>query len=200
MGGNTNNQPKPPACYNYYQPWLRAVLRLNSQAPSIRGFFVAKHYIIIVLNKKVDMPDQQKEQLDALETLWSTSVNSSSLAAVSPRQSGDRSQHRRRFYYDIDFGDETIGEEQLERIEDTTWQLAPTWGVFQTRSDSAEAKKTIAGNPFKLELISELEQTGETISLSFWRIHWPLSWWTRRKRTTKVFQVTFSRWCVLARR
>lgn len=112
------------------------------------------------------MPDQQKEQLDALRHSGAHLLAAAVLQLYPEAKVAIGPSIEDGFYYDIDFGDETIGEEQLERIEDTMRQLAPTWQEFSRQEVTpAEAKKQFAGNPFKLELISELEQAGETISL-----------------------------------
>lgn len=112
------------------------------------------------------MPDQQKEQLDALRHSGAHLLAAAVLQLYPEAKVAIGPSIEDGFYYDIDFGDETIGEEQLERIEDTMRQLAPTWEEFSRQEVTpAEAKKQFAGNPFKLELISELEQAGETISL-----------------------------------
>ena len=112
------------------------------------------------------MPDQQKEQLDALRHSGAHLLAAAVLQLYPKAKVAIGPSIEDGFYYDIDFGDEAIGEEQLERIEDTMRQLAPTWQEFSRQEVTpAEAKKQFAGNPFKLELISELEQAGETISL-----------------------------------
>ncbi|HNS65452.1 MAG TPA: threonine--tRNA ligase, partial [Candidatus Woesebacteria bacterium] len=58
------------------------------------------------------------------------------------------------FYYDIDFGTESLGDEQLESIENKMRELVPNWQEFKREEVSAEqAKRRFAGNPYKLELI-----------------------------------------------
>lgn len=70
------------------------------------------------------------------------------------------------FYYDIDFGDEKVSEEELPKIEKQMRKLLPSWKEFTHREVSAdEAKQIFAGNEYKLELIEEIAAKGETITL-----------------------------------
>src|SRR5690606_4714093 len=71
------------------------------------------------------------------------------------------------FYYDIDFTDgPAVGDADLEAIEAKMKALLPSWTEFSHREVSAsEAREVFAGNPYKLELIDELEKNGETITL-----------------------------------
>lgn len=69
------------------------------------------------------------------------------------------------FYYDFDFGAVKVSEEQLPALEKKMRELLPKWSVFTHKEVSAkEAKEYFNGNPFKLELIEELEKSGETIT------------------------------------
>lgn len=70
------------------------------------------------------------------------------------------------FYYDIDFGKESLGDEQLDSIENKMRQIVSNWSGFTREEVSAEqAKQQFVGNPYKLELIEELENAGEVITL-----------------------------------
>lgn len=86
------------------------------------------------------------------------------------------------FYYDFDFsgfaGAETrgpkdadkrgksISEEDLSRIEEKMRELLPAWEEFEQKEVNAqEARETFANNPYKRELIDELEEKGEAITL-----------------------------------
>lgn len=76
------------------------------------------------------------------------------------------------FYYDIDFGPSTSsgqakpGEDDLAKIEAAMRELLPSWTDFSHEEVSADdAKKRFAGNPFKLELINEIAERGEKITL-----------------------------------
>jgi threonyl-tRNA synthetase len=61
------------------------------------------------------------------------------------------------FYYDFDFGESKISEEDLAKIEDKMRQLAKDWDKFEKIEVNSEtAKKDFADNPYKLELIDEL--------------------------------------------
>ncbi|HXV27221.1 MAG TPA: threonine--tRNA ligase [Candidatus Paceibacterota bacterium] len=69
------------------------------------------------------------------------------------------------FYYDFAFPS-PISEADLARIEDEMRKLLPSWESFAHREVTAdEARKLYKGNPFKLELVNELESKGETITV-----------------------------------
>lgn len=62
------------------------------------------------------------------------------------------------FYYDIDFGDENFGEADFEKVEKQMLEFAREKAEFQLREVSkADALKYYQGNPFKTELIENLE-------------------------------------------
>lgn len=61
------------------------------------------------------------------------------------------------FYYDVDFGDETLSEKDFEKIEKKVLENAKKGSTFSLYSVSKEeALKTYADNPYKVELISNL--------------------------------------------
>lgn len=69
------------------------------------------------------------------------------------------------FYYDFDFGKEKISEDDLVKIEAEMRKLVKNWSSFERiEVSAAEAKKTFKDNPYKLELIDELEKEGQKIS------------------------------------
>lgn len=70
------------------------------------------------------------------------------------------------FYYDIDFGQASISEEQFKSLEDKMHQLVAEWSAFNREEVTAEqARGQFQGNPYKLELIAELQKAGEVITL-----------------------------------
>jgi len=70
------------------------------------------------------------------------------------------------FYYDIDFGDAKISDEDLKEIEKKMKELLPSWKEFTGRKVSPdEAREFFAGNEYKQELIDEIEGRGEDITL-----------------------------------
>jgi threonyl-tRNA synthetase len=70
------------------------------------------------------------------------------------------------FYYDFDFGDTKISEEDFPRIEAKMAELAPSWDKFErVELSPEEAKKQFSGNPYKLELIAEIIQKGEPVTI-----------------------------------
>ncbi len=71
------------------------------------------------------------------------------------------------FYYDIDFdGGKTPSDEDIKNIQKTMRKTLNTWKSFSHREVTPqEAKEIYKDNPFKLELISNLETDGATITL-----------------------------------
>ena len=69
------------------------------------------------------------------------------------------------FYYDFDFGDVSISDKDLKNIQKTMKKMVNKWDGFKKEEiSSQEAKKVYASNPYKLELIDELEKEGEIVS------------------------------------
>ena len=61
------------------------------------------------------------------------------------------------FYYDVDFGDEVLSEKDFEKIEKKVLENAKKASTFSLYPVSKEeALKTYADNPYKVELISNL--------------------------------------------
>jgi len=70
------------------------------------------------------------------------------------------------FYYDIDFGDEKISDAELPKLEKSMKKLLPKWKEFTHEGVSKEeALERFAGNPYKEELIKEIAERGEKITL-----------------------------------
>lgn len=70
------------------------------------------------------------------------------------------------FYYDIDFGADKISDAELATFEATMRELLPTWTAFSHQEVSKdEALAAFAGNPYKTELINEIAERGEKITL-----------------------------------
>jgi threonyl-tRNA synthetase len=70
------------------------------------------------------------------------------------------------FYYDFDFGPNvTVSDKDLKNIQRTMKKMANSWISFEKEEiDSKKAKEIYTANPYKLELIDELEKAGEDIS------------------------------------
>lgn len=61
------------------------------------------------------------------------------------------------FYYDVDFGDESLSEKDFEKIEKKVLENAKKGSIFSLYPVSKEeALKVYADNPYKVELISNL--------------------------------------------
>ncbi len=70
------------------------------------------------------------------------------------------------FYYDIDFGTEKLGDTDLAKLEETMKKNLSSWTEFSHREVSKdEALKTFSGNVYKEELVNEIAERGETITL-----------------------------------
>ncbi len=71
------------------------------------------------------------------------------------------------FYYDIDFSaGETPGDDDLKKIQKNMKKMLGQWTSFEHREVSpAEAREIFKDNQFKLELIDEIAEKGETITL-----------------------------------
>ena len=71
------------------------------------------------------------------------------------------------FYYDVDFtGDSAPGDDDLKSLQKGMKKLLNKWTEWSHDEVSADrAKELFADNPYKLELIDEIEKKGETITL-----------------------------------
>ncbi len=69
------------------------------------------------------------------------------------------------FYYDIDVQG-VISDNDLPKIEKKMQEILKTWKTFEGREVSAtEAKEIFPDNPYKQEIINELSEKGEKITL-----------------------------------
>src|SRR5689334_9579599 len=69
------------------------------------------------------------------------------------------------FYYDIEFSTPPAATD-LKDIEKRMRKLLPSWKEMTGKEVSrAEAEAAFAGNPYKLELIKEIADRGEKITL-----------------------------------
>ncbi len=70
------------------------------------------------------------------------------------------------FYYDMNF-ESPIKDEDLQSIEDKMREILPTWNGAFTQKDVSieEAREFFKNNPYKLELIEEIANKGEQITL-----------------------------------
>ena len=70
------------------------------------------------------------------------------------------------FYYDIDFGADKITDEDLPKLEKSMRKNLANWTEFSHKEVSKEeAEKEFVGNEYKLELINEIAERGEKITL-----------------------------------
>ena len=70
------------------------------------------------------------------------------------------------FYYDIDFGTTKLVAEDLAVLEATMKKSLPSWTEFTHREvTKEEALETFKDNEYKTELIREIAERGETITL-----------------------------------
>ncbi len=79
------------------------------------------------------------------------------------------------FYFDFDFGNTKISDEDLPKIEDTMRQILKSWKGFERHELSAEdAKKEYPGNNYKHELIDEFAGKGEVLTFYKSGDYWDL--------------------------
>jgi threonyl-tRNA synthetase len=72
------------------------------------------------------------------------------------------------FYYDVDFGADKIAEDDLKKFQTSMRKNLKNWHKFTHYDVSAdEARRVFDGNPYKLELINEIESKGEKISIYY---------------------------------
>jgi threonyl-tRNA synthetase len=70
------------------------------------------------------------------------------------------------FYFDFDFGDKTVTEEDLPKIEAKMGEILKSWDSTQGREVSVdEAKKMYEGNEYKQELIDQFASEGQTLTI-----------------------------------
>ncbi len=70
------------------------------------------------------------------------------------------------FYYDVDFGDVKVNEEDLSKIEEKMYELVKRWKSFERiEITKEEALKTFKENPYKEELIEEFSSKGENLTI-----------------------------------
>jgi threonyl-tRNA synthetase len=69
------------------------------------------------------------------------------------------------FYYDFDFGEESISKDDLEQIENKMRELKKNWKKFSHKEVAVEeARDYFADNEYKLELIDEIDEKDEDIT------------------------------------
>jgi len=79
------------------------------------------------------------------------------------------------FYFDFDFGDVKISEDDLPKIEAKMQEILPTWMGFERHELSvAQAKKEYPCNEFKHELIDEFSGEGQVLSFYKSGDYWDL--------------------------
>ncbi|MEI6316746.1 MAG: threonine--tRNA ligase [bacterium] len=70
------------------------------------------------------------------------------------------------FYYDIDFGDTKVSDSELKELQTFMRKNLSKWVEFTHREVSkSEAEQVFSGNEYKLELINEISERGEKITL-----------------------------------
>lgn len=70
------------------------------------------------------------------------------------------------FYYDFDFGKQTISDKDLKTIQKKMHQLVHTWeGFKRIEVTKAAALKEFKGNPYKKELINEFAGEGKKLTI-----------------------------------
>lgn len=79
------------------------------------------------------------------------------------------------FYFDFDFGDKKVSEEDFAKIENKMHQLVKTWKSFERHELTAEeAKKEYPNNSFKHELIDEFTKDDSKVTFYKSGNYWDL--------------------------
>ena len=79
------------------------------------------------------------------------------------------------FYFDFDFGNIKVSEDDFPKIEAKMRQLLPSWKCFERHELSAEqAKKEYPGNEYKHELIDEFAAEGQKLTFYKSGDYWDL--------------------------
>ncbi len=79
------------------------------------------------------------------------------------------------FYFDFDFGDIKISDNDLSKIEKEMQKILPSWKSFERHElDSAKAKEEYPDNEFKHELIDEFSGDGQTLTFYKSGDYWDL--------------------------
>lgn len=71
------------------------------------------------------------------------------------------------FYYDFDFsGGEAPGEAELPELESSMREILPSWtDMHGTKVSAEDARDRFSDNPFKLELVEGIVESGEPITI-----------------------------------
>ncbi|KKR43659.1 MAG: Threonine-tRNA ligase [Parcubacteria group bacterium GW2011_GWF1_40_6] len=69
------------------------------------------------------------------------------------------------FYYDIDFCGEKVADSDLKKIEDRMRKILPKWTEFEHKEISKEEATNFFKNEYKVELINEIADRGEKITV-----------------------------------
>ena len=73
------------------------------------------------------------------------------------------------FYYDFDFGKNIPSEKDLKDIQKSMKKLLNKWDKVESKEVSAdEAREMFKDNPYKLELIDEIVESGEPVTIYTW--------------------------------
>jgi len=79
------------------------------------------------------------------------------------------------FYFDFDFGEEKVSEDDFKKIEQKMKEILKTWDGFERHELNAEeAKAEYPGNEFKHELIDEFTADGSKVSFYKSGEYWDL--------------------------
>jgi len=69
------------------------------------------------------------------------------------------------FYYDFDFGEISVGDDDLVKIEAKMREILPTWkGFLKKEVSEKEAREYFKDNRYKLELIEEITQADSPLT------------------------------------
>lgn len=114
--------------------------------------------------KQVDSRMQDNEQLSTLRHSAAHLLAAAVLELYPDTKPAIGPAIEDGFYYDFEFAN-PISDKDLVSIEQKMRDLVVNWDKFERiEVTSQQAKKQYLNNPYKLELISELDETGEVIT------------------------------------
>ncbi len=108
----------------------------------------------------------QKEELDKLRHSCAHLLAAATLSLYPRAKITLGPPIENGFYYDIDFGDIKISQEDLPKIEQKMKEIIKDWqGFKKIEVDEKKAKEIFASNPYKREIIDEIIKKGDKITL-----------------------------------
>lgn len=112
------------------------------------------------------MNNQEKEKLDHLRHSTAHLFAAAILELFPETKIAIGPAIENGFYYDADYGNVKLSEEEFAKIEQKMHELVKSWDGFEKIEVSEkEARERFKNNPYKLELIDDIVKRGEPLTL-----------------------------------